>query len=143
MFELPLSILSAWGFVKKHALAFGLAAVALAVTAGGVYLYTHGRSAGRAAEQVQVEQRHTASVATARSDERTAQDAATRLGDAMAVARREQDTAAAASTKEISDGLKTLPVASGDIVVPASVRDASNAIVDRANRAATYAGPAD
>lgn len=150
MIALPLALaarlLPIKAFIKANAVWIALGVLALIMFASGVFLYTRGQTAGKNEVEVRVEREHTETIREVRSDEQLAQKITDDLAARLAAAQAEQRTVTVQTTKEITDAFQALPAAPAgtvDRVAPASVRDASNSLVDRANRAAVYAGPAD
>jgi hypothetical protein len=133
-------------FLKANAVWIALAVLTLVICASGVFLYTRGQSAGKAEVQVRVEKEHTETIREVRGDEQLAQKITDDIAARLAATQAEQRATTTQTTKEITDAfhaLPALPVGTVDRPAPVSVREASNSLVDRANRAATYAGPAD
>jgi hypothetical protein len=106
-------------------------------------IYHHGETAGSAKVTAKTEQRHTAAVAEARTDERAANDAAASI--AKHVARADDLSTAALQTtiKDLRNALDAVPPAPAGAPVPAApvdgLRDSLNAGIARANRAADAA----
>ena len=150
MIALPLALATRLpavrAFLKANAVWIVLAILTLVICASSVFLYTRGQKAGANEVQVRVEREHTETIREVRSDEQLAQQITDNLAATLAAAQAEQRAATAQTSEEITDAFKALPAAPAgtvDRVAPVSVRDASNSLVDRANRAASYAGPAD
>lgn len=133
-------------FLKANAVWIALGVLALIMCASAVFLYQRGQSAGKNEVEVRVEREHTETIREVRSDEQLAQRITADLAARLAAAQAEQRTVVVQTTKEITDAFQALPAAPAgtvDRVAPDGVRNASNRLVDRANRAAIYAGPAD
>lgn len=150
MIALPLAIATRLpavkAFFKANAVWIALGILTLVICASGLFLYTRGHDAGQKEVEVRVEREHTETIREVRSDEQLAQRITDDLAARLAAAQAQQRAETAATTKEITDAFQALPPAPAgtvDRVAPASVRDATNSLVDRANRAAIYAGPAD
>lgn len=150
MIALPFAIatrlpaIRAW--LKANAVWIGFAVVSIALIASSLFLYQRGHKAGADEVEVRVEREHTETIREVRSDEQLAQSITDAVSARLAAQAEEQRLAATQTVKEITDAFQALPPAPAgtvDRVAPASVRNASNALVDRANRAAVYAGPAD
>lgn len=150
MIALPLALASRLpavkAFFKANAVWIALAILTLVICASAFFLYSRGQQAGKNEVEVRVEREHTETIREVRSDEQLAQRITDDLAARLAAAQAQQRAETAQTTKEITDAFTALPPAPAgtvDRVAPASVRDASNNLVDRANRAAVYAGPAD
>lgn len=143
---LALRLTPAWAFVKRNAVPLILVVFGVVLLASVYVVYTRGKDAGQKEVEVRVEREHTETIREVRSDEQLAQRITDDLAARLAAAQAQQRAETAQTTKEITDAFQALPAAPAgtvDRVAPASVRDASNSLVDRANRAAVYAGPAD
>jgi len=150
MIALPLAIASRLpavrAFLKANAVWIALGVLALIMCGSALFLYQRGHSAGANEVEVRVEREHTETIREVRGDEQLAQKITDDLAARLAAAQAEQRTVTVQTTKEITDAFQALPAAPAgtvDRVAPDGVRDASNRLVDRANRAAVYAGPAD
>lgn len=132
-------LLSALGFAKVHWKLLAAIGLALAVVGAVAYIYSSGKKAGVAQTEIKQEKAHSESVATARKDERTAQDAADAIGSKTADTNTRQRADTETILKGIRNDLPKPDPARSDPVVPDSVRAASNELVNRANRAAEAA----
>lgn len=124
----------------------------IAVFAGAVAIvilvtwlvYHKGEKAGGDKVAAQAERQHAQAVAEARVDERTAQAASDRIGTAVATTNAESTRTLETIIEGMKHDLSTAKAArndfaGADVPVPDSVRNASNAGVDSANRAADAA----
>lgn len=150
MIALPLAVASrlpvVGAFFKRNAVWIALTVLTLTICASAIFLYQRGHSAGQKEVEVRVERQHTETIREVRSDEQLAQRITDDLAARLAAAQAQQRTETVQIAKEITDAFTALPPAPAgtvDRVAPAGVRNASNRLVDRANRAAVYAGPAD
>lgn len=135
----------AGAFLKRNAVWIAMGVLTLVVCASAVFLYQRGHAAGQKEVEVRVERQHTETIKEVRSDEQLAQQITDAVDARLTAAQTQQRAETAATTKEITDAFQALPApAPGAVacVVPDSVRDASNGLVDRANRAAGDPQPA-
>lgn len=126
-------------FLKRNGAAVVFILLALVLVGSALFLYQRGHSAGQKEVEVRVERQHTETIREVRTDEQLAQHITDAVDARLAAAQTQQRAETAATTKEITDAFAALPApAPGAVacVVPDSVRDASNRLVDRANRAA-------
>jgi len=129
------AIVATGGLAKANWKILAAIGIVLAVAAAIFVIYSRGHSAGEAGQKVKQEQAHTKSVATSREDERTAQNASEAVGKSVAETNDRQREETGAILKGINDELPK-PSATPAATVPASVRQRSNDLVNRANRAA-------
>lgn len=117
--------------------------VLLAIVAAVALIRRGGETAGAAKVEQRVERDHSARVAEARVDERTAGDVAASIE--RRVARSDALTTAAvqATVKDLHDAIDAVPPSAAGAAPPAApverLRDVLNAGIDRANRAAQAA----
>ena len=120
-------------------------AVLLAITAA-VVLVRRGERAGAAQVTSTAEREHGARVAEARADERAIADVGSAIEQHVARADDLSTAAVLATIKDLRDAIDTVPPAAAGDPLPAApvdgVRNALNAGIDRANRAAGAAAPA-
>lgn len=143
---LALRLVPIKAFLKANAALIAVLVAVAVVCGSAIFLYKRGESAGESKVELRVERQHTETIKEVRADEQLAQSITDAVDARLAAAQAQQRAETAATTKEITDAFSALPApAPGtvDRVAPDSVRDASNRLVDRANRAADYSGPAD
>jgi len=118
----------------------------VAVSALALFIGKIGRRAGEAKVTQQVERQHADRVAEARADERAAAVVSSSISRRVARADDLSTQAVKATIKDLRDAIDTVPPAVAGAPAPAApvdrLRDTLNADIDRANRAASAAGPA-
>lgn len=145
----PAAILAFLPKIKTFAVKHGHTLLILAaILALGVTFLIYGASREKTGAQkveLRVEKQHTETIREVRSDEQLAQQVSDKVGAATDAKLAEQQAATDQSLQEIHDAIATLPatVAADRGPVLERVRASSNSLVDRANRAAEYTGPAD
>lgn len=120
--------------------------VLLAIVAAVVMIRRGGEASGAANVTRQVERQHSDRIAEARADERASADIGASIEQHVSRADDLSTAAVLATIKDLRDAIDTVPPAVAGDPLPAApvdrVRDALNAGIDRANRAAGAAAPA-
>ena len=118
--------------------------VLLTIVAAIAWIRLGGEKAGATKVEHRVEREHSARVAEARTDERTAGDVAAAIERRVTRSDDLSTAALQATVKDLRDAIDAVPPAAAGAAPPPapvdSLRDTLNAGIDRANRAAA---PAD
>ncbi|NYD91445.1 hypothetical protein [Sphingomonas melonis] len=129
--------------IRARIIAAGFAGVLIVVAIW--WIYHRGSTTGAAKATRQIEQQHADRVAEARADERAAAVVSNSISQRVARADDLSTRAVKATIKDLRDAIDTVPPAAAGAPAPAApverLRDALNADIDRANRAAGAAGP--
>lgn len=138
-----------WGVPRWAARAFAVLApfLLLCLLLWGAYalIYSNGEKDGAAKVSAKVERQHEERVAEARTDERAAQASADRIGNTIAKTNAAATVAEHSAVEDLLHAIDTIPPAPSatPVALPVAptdeLRDALNAGIDRANRAAETA----
>lgn len=118
----------------------------IAIVAGVALIRRGGETAGAAKVTVKNERAHSASVAEARTDERSASDTTAAIARSVNRSDALADAYVKSTIKDLRDALDAVPPTVPGVPLPAApvdrLRDSINAGIDRANRAAEAADAA-
>ncbi|MDD1450805.1 hypothetical protein NHF48_007290 [Sphingomonas sp. H160509] len=118
----------------------------LAIVAGVALIRHNGETAGAAKVTAKTERAHSAGVAEARTDERSASDTTAAIARSVSRSDDLADALVKTTIKDLRDALDAVPAAAPSVPLPAApvdrLRDSINAGIDRANRAAEVADAA-
>lgn len=140
---MPLFLLPVAAFAKKHAALLFILVAAITILGSIMFVYSRAHDAGKREVELRVEKQHTETIREVRSDERLAQEVADQISKTITELNARQHTETSTILKEIHDELPAPdPSAPAPVAVSASVREKSNQLVNRANRAADDASAA-